>query len=298
MAAHSKAETLLSDCMVVAGCHTQAQVITKHLDILLHLCVDGISKEDWTAQGSLPMRVLRWLVTQVTLPNLGGDKLGRLLKAVFPLVEDLNDSTQLVGMHMLRHIVFNVTATELRWYGVVLAMLAVGSDLQPYDDCFLRVLNDASLCSDVHLRRIYLVRLRSAIERMGAPHSLHLVRYLQPLLKVLLASFESVNADLLIDALQTLETTVRGAWPRIPAHSEEIVVGVFRVVAFCEMFDGTPPHAPSVDIKQTLLDTCAKVLQLVRDLDQARTDEMINKISAECRPLDRFCAQIVTQEKR
>lgn len=283
---------------------------------LVALSSQGASKEQWVDPQSLGKHALRWVITRVSFPHLGGDLLGRVLALAFPLIDDLRDETQRVGAQILRHVVINVTPTELRWYSDVLlevlrtsltsrkpvtldclleclteslAKVSSPGDVKNYDQFLPRLLSDVSLCNDTPIRTIYLRRLRPFIKHMGAPHSLHLVRYLQPLLKVIVASFDAIDVDLLLEALETLRATVTGAWPRIPAHTEEILVGTMRVVAYCELFDDpASSHAPSPEQKKKLLAASGEVLVLLHDLDVTRVLTMLKTVGDECTGLKRF----------
>lgn len=257
-------EHALDACAALVGASSRTALLAHVAAPLVALSSQSCSKEQWVDRRSLPKHALCYIVLQLPSPHVGGDLLGRLLALVFPLVDDLSNESQAVGARMLQHIVHSVTATELRWYGDVLlevlrpaitsrvpetldalldALTTALDKLSPpgevtlFDQFVPRLLTDTSLCTDVMVRALFLRRLRPVIGRLGAPHSVHVLRYLQPLLKVVLASFESVNVELVLEALETLRVTVLGAWPRVPSHVEAIAVGVLRAVAFCELLD-------------------------------------------------------------
>ncbi|TYZ63803.1 hypothetical protein PybrP1_007335 [[Pythium] brassicae (nom. inval.)] len=292
--AHSDAEKALAQCEALVGASSRAELLARFAAPLVALCSQSCSKDEWVDRRSLPKHALCWVVLQLPFPHLGGDLLGRLLALVFPLIDDLSNESQAVGASMLQHVVRSVTATELRWYGDVLlevlrpaitsrqpetldalldALTTALDKLSPpgefahFDTFFPRLLTDASLCTDVSVRALFLRRLRPAIVRMGAPQSVHVIRYLQPLLKVVVASFESINVPLLLEALETLRVTIRSAWPRVPAHAEEIFVGVMRAVAFCEVFDaGAGSSAAAPHEREQLLARCEHLLLLLADV--------------------------------
>lgn len=311
------AERVISTCESLAGVESQASLLAEYVGPISALCNQGFTKEEWVEERSYPKHVLLWVVAQVGFPHLGGDLLGRLLALTFPLIDDLHDATQLVGARLLRHIVENVTATELRWYtdvllevlrvalttrkpatlecllqclGVALDHVSPPGELRFYDRFFPRLLTDTSLNNDAAVRVIYLRQLRPLIARMGAPNSPHLLRYLQPLLKVLAASTESLNVELLAETLETLRAAVVGAWPRVPAHTEEIVVAVLRVVAFCELMREGELHAPTPEQKKRLLPLCTDVIGLVCDLERSKdvVVSMLTTVGEESPGLKRF----------
>ncbi|GLE02987.1 hypothetical protein PINS_up011866 [Pythium insidiosum] len=242
------AERIVADCRHLHPVNAWAATF----DRVLALASQDVSKDEWVAERSLSRHALHWIVLQVPAPHLGGDVLGRVLALVFPLIDDLADATQRVGASMLRHIVYQVTPTELRWYSDVLfevlrvaltsrvaetldllleslvVALDIASPPQTFDryDVFVpRLLHNWSLSSDAACRALYTRHFRGVIARLGAPHSVYLIRFLQPLVKVLLASFESINAVVLTETLETLRATVLAAWPRIPSHAEQILLG-------------------------------------------------------------------------
>lgn len=343
MKAFTYAEQILTQCEIITDTSSQSELLAKYVEQLVALCSQSVSKEQWVDRHSFPKHVLRWIVLQVPPPHLGGDLLGRLLALVFPLIDDLSDASQLVGAQILQHVVHSVTATELRWYSdVLLEVLRVAitsrkpetidvlldclttalDKLSPpgefahYDKFFLRLLNDTSLLSDVTMRVLFLRHLRPIIIRMGAPHSIHLIRYLQPLLKVLVASFEGISIPLLLETLETLRVTILCAWPRVPAHTEEIFVGVMRAVAYCEVFDAGALQTPVPEEKQQILQRCEHILELLHDLSGPDDDidkredvseqatgagkqaqaslvvSMLRKVSSSCSPLQTFCERI------
>lgn len=331
----TEADRILASCQVIAARESRSDLLAQYIEQLVALCSQGISKEEWVEQHSFPKHVLLWITLQVPFPHLGGDLLGRLLALVFPLVDDLSDATQLVGAQILSHVVHNVTSTELRWYSDVLLevlrvaitsrkpatidvlldclataleKLSLPSEFAHYDTFFPRLLNDTSLCSDVSIRIIFLRRLRPIITRMGAPNSIHLIRYLQPLLKVLVATFESINIPLIMETLETLRVTILCAWPRIPNHSEEIFVGVMRAVAFCEVFDAGAGQTPGHDEKVSILERCEDIFVLIHDLQASQAQmntggraaqdsvlNMLRDVRTGCAPLVPFCDRVVAK---
>ncbi|KAF1327119.1 hypothetical protein FI667_g7968, partial [Globisporangium splendens] len=309
MRSFTEADRILTACEAITATKSRSELFARYIEQLVALSSQGTSKEAWVDQHSIPKHVLLWITVQVPFPHLGGDVLGRLLALVFPLIDDLHDATQLVGARMLHHVVHNVTSTELRWYSdVLLEVLRVAiasrkqetidvlleclsttldklsppSEFAHYDKFFPRLLNDTSLCSDVTIRIVFLRRLRPMIMRMGAPNSIHLIRYLQPLLKVIIATFESINVPLLLETLETLRVTILCAWPRIPSHSEEIFVGVMRAVAFCEVFDSaSADQTPDPDEKASILERCEDILGLLHDLDSPGRDEATAAVDSD-----------------
>lgn len=318
------AHRILQTCQDVTSSDNRASLLARYLGPMVSLASQCASKDEWVQENGYPKLALWWILEQVAFPRLGGDLLGRLLALIFPLIDDLKDSTQRVGAQMLLHVARNVTSTELQWYtDVLLEVLRVGittrkpetldlllqslvvaldkvsppQDFTFYDRFVPRLLTDTSLSSDVPLRIVYLRNLRPLVQRLGAPHSIYLIRYLQPLLKVLLSTFESINVALLLEALQTLETTIRCAWPRIAPHTEQILVGVLRAVAYCELFEASEGYLPSVAEKTQILTQCETVILLLYDINQprgSRVTEMLQTVASGAPRLAKFC-QHMTQ---
>ncbi|EEY57344.1 uncharacterized protein PITG_11191 [Phytophthora infestans T30-4] len=312
------AEETLNAAVELTKAKDRESLVAKYVAEIVALCSQDVDKEQWVAVSSVNKRIMLQVVEQVPFPHLGGDLLGRLLALTFPLVDDLTDATQLVGARMLRHIVKNVTPTELRWYSdVLLEVLRTAivtrkpdtlnvlleclmesldrvsppGELKHYDRFIPRLLSDTSLCSDVAVRVIFVRHLRVLVVRQGAPHSLNIIRYLQPLLKVLVAGFESVNVALLLATLEALQATVLAAWPRIASHTEEIMVGVLRAVAFCELFDEGAEFTPSSENKKQILALCEDVLDLLHQVnaDNSAVSEMLATVAGQSPKLSPFC---------
>jgi hypothetical protein len=280
------------------------------------LCSQGISKEEWIEVKSVPKFVLLWAIEQVPFPYLSGDQLGRVLALVFPLIDDLQDATQLVGVKMLLHIIKNVTPTDLRWYsdvlfevlrvaittrkpmtldylleclGLSLEMVSLRNELEFYDKFFPRLLTDMSLATEIPIRIIYTRRLIPLIKRMGAPNSLHLIRYLQPLLKVLLSSFQCLNPNLIEETLITLRQVIRRAWLRIPSHTEQIFIGIMRAVLFCDFVDN-PQIECTESKKEEIRTLCEDLLFLLHELTKEKNiiPAMMNKLTTKCTIYQKF----------
>ncbi|KAG3076824.1 hypothetical protein PI124_g20197 [Phytophthora idaei] len=291
------AEETLDAVVELAKAGDRGSLVAKYVAQIVALCSQDVNKEEWVAVASVNKKIMLRVVEQVPFPHLGGDLLGRLLALTFPLVDDLTDATQLVGARLLRHIVKNVTPTELRWYSDVLLELSPPGELKHYDRFMPRLLSDTSLCSDVAVRIVFVRHLRVLVIRQGAPHSLNGIRYLQPLLKVLIAGFESVNVALLVATLESLQATVLGAWPRIASHTEEVLVGVLRAVAFCELFDEGAEFTPSSDEKEQILTLCEDVLDLLHQVNAGNSvvSDMLATVGNQSPKLSPFCNRI--QEK-
>ncbi|RLN93839.1 hypothetical protein BBJ28_00026350 [Nothophytophthora sp. Chile5] len=315
---------VLAACASLTQTEDRAHLLAQYVGQIVALCSQDVAKDEWVAVSSLNKLVLLNVVEQVPFPHLGGDLLGRLLALIFPLVDDLTDATQLIGARLLRHVVRNVTATELRWFSDVLLevlLTAITSrkpatldalldslvesldkvsppgELKHYDRFVPRLLSDTSLSSDVTVRVIFVRHLRVIVSRIGAPHSLHVIRYLQPLLKVLVAGFESINVTLLVETLETLRVTILSAWPRIASHTEEIVVGVLRAVAFCELFEAGGTHTPSKAEKEQVLVLCEGVLLLLHDVNSSPSivSDMLMTVRRQSGKLAPFCDRVLAK---
>ncbi|KAG2845776.1 hypothetical protein PC129_g678 [Phytophthora cactorum] len=291
------AEETLDAAVELTKAGDRGSLVAKYVAQIVALCSQDVNKEEWVAVAPVNKKIMLRVVEQVPFPHLGGDLLGRLLALTFPLVDDLTDATQLVGARLLRHIVKNVTPTELRWYSDVLLEVSPPGELKHYDRFMPRLLSDTSLCSDVAVRIVFVRHLRVLVIRQGAPHSLNGIRYLQPLLKVLIAGFESVNVALLVATLESLQATVLGAWPRIASHTEEILVGVLRAVAFCELFNEGAEFTPSSDEKEQILTLCEDVLDLLHQVNAGNSvvSDMLATVGNQSPKLSPFCKRI--QEK-
>ncbi|KAJ8563771.1 hypothetical protein ON010_g7577 [Phytophthora cinnamomi] len=145
--------------------------------------------------------------------------------------------------------------------------------------------------SDVAVRVVFVRHLRALVVRQGAPHSLNVIRYLQPLLKVLIAGFESVNVSLLEETLETLRATILAAWPRVAPHTEQILVGVLRAVAFCELFESGADFTPSPKEKDQLLALCEDNIDLLHQVNAENpvVSDMLATVGNQSPKLSPFC---------
>ncbi|POM73494.1 Hypothetical protein PHPALM_9659 [Phytophthora palmivora] len=318
------ANEVLDEAVELVKAGDRPSLMAKYVAQIVALCSQDVDKDDWVAATSVNKKIMLQVLEQVPFPYLGGDLLGRLLALTFPLVDDLTDATQLVGARLLLHIVQNVTPTELRWYsdvllevlhtaivsrkpdtlGVLLDCLVESLDkvsppgeLKHYNRFMPRLLSDTSLCSDVAVRVVFVQHLRVLVIRQGAPHSLNVIRYLQPLLKVLIAGFESVNVAFLVATLEALQATVLAAWPRIAPHTEQILVGVLRAVAFCELFDEGAEFTPSSKEKEQILGLCEDVLDLLHQVNAGYSvvSDMLAIVSNQSPKLEPFCDHMLAR---
>ncbi|CAI5724163.1 unnamed protein product [Peronospora effusa] len=312
------ADEVINAAVMLVKTQDRKSLVAKYVAEMVALCAHDVDKKEWVAVTSVNKQVMLKVVKQVSFPYLGGDLLGRLLALTFPLVDDLTDSTQLIGAQLLCHIIKNVTPTELRWYSDVLLevlhtaivsrkpdtldvlleclvesldIVSLPSELKHYDRFMPRLLRDTSLCSDVALRVVFVRHLRVLVVRQGAPHSLNVIRYLQPLLKVLIAGFESINVALVMATLETLRATVLAAWPRIAPHTEQILVGVLRAVAFCELFDEGADFTPTPKQQKQLLAQCEDVVDLLRQVNAEKSvvGDMLAIVSNQSSKLSPYC---------
>ncbi|KAI9922186.1 hypothetical protein PsorP6_001943 [Peronosclerospora sorghi] len=317
------AQEAIDKALLLTRAPDRETLVAKYVAQMVALCAHDVDKQEWITVTSMNKKVMLRIVEQVHFPHLGGDLLGRLLALTFPLIDDLSDPTQLIGAQVLCHIIKNVTTTELRWYSDVLLevlqtaivsrkpatldvlldclvesliKISPPGELKHYDRFMPRLLRDTSLCSDVALRIIFVRHLRPLIVRQGAPHSLNIIRYLQPLLKVLLAGFESVNVDFVLEILETVRATVLAAWPRIAAHTEKILVGVLRAVAYCVLFDEDAAFTPTPTQKKRLLAQCEHVVDLLHQVHagkQSSVCDMLASVSSQNPNLSPFCDRML-----
>uniref|UniRef100_A0AAV1TES8 Uncharacterized protein n=1 Tax=Peronospora matthiolae TaxID=2874970 RepID=A0AAV1TES8_9STRA len=312
------ADEVLDSAVLLVNAHNREELVTTYVAQMVALCAHDVDQQEWVVVTSICKQVMLRVVEQVSFPHLGGDLLGRLLALTFPLIDDLTDSTQLIGVRLLRHIVQNVTSTELRWYSDVLLEVLHTSlvvrkprtldvlldclvesldkvsppgEFKHYDRFMPRLLRDTSMCSDVALRIVFVRHLRALVVRQGAPHSFNVIRYLQPLLTVFVAGFESVNVELLVETLESVRATVLAAWPRIAPHTEQIVVGLLRAVAFCELFDDGADFTPTPKQKEQLLALCEDTLDLLHQVNASEgvVSDMLAAVSNQSRKLSPFC---------
>ncbi|ETV76137.1 hypothetical protein, variant [Aphanomyces astaci] len=225
---------------------------------MLSLFASKSSKDEWVATGAVPPRAFAWFVQQVSFPHFSSDVVGRVLALALPLLDQVTPATQVVGLSLLHHLLKHGTATDIRWYSDLLVhemeqtlttaatsasfldatlacledLLAVLSpskqDVTLYDRYFPSLLRQWDMSLDVAVKTVFTAHARVWVARLGAPHSLHLLRYLQPLVKVILGCVESAERTLSVEALKTLQAVIVAAWIRMPGHAEHITLAILK----------------------------------------------------------------------
>ncbi|RHY29386.1 hypothetical protein DYB32_005176 [Aphanomyces invadans] len=228
---------------------------------ILSLFASKSSKEEWVVTGAAAPHAFAWFILQIPFPHFTSDIVGRVLALALPLLDQVTASTQLVGLSVLHHIIRHATTTDIRWYSDLLvhemeqtlttastsasfldaalacladllAVLSTGPrDISLYDRFFPSLLRQWDMALEVSVKTIFTKHIRVWVQRTGAPHSLHVLRFLQALLKVTLGCVENVEATMCMEALETLHAIVMAAWIRMPAHVEEATVSILKYVA-------------------------------------------------------------------
>ncbi|RHY89130.1 hypothetical protein DYB37_008667 [Aphanomyces astaci] len=271
---------------------------------MLSLFASKSSKDEWVATGAAPPRAFAWFVQQVSFPHFSSDVVGRVLALALPLLDQVTPATQVVGLSLLHHLLKHGTATDIRWYSDLLVhemeqtlttaatsasfldatlacledLLAVLSpskqDVTLYDRYFPSLLRQWDMSLDVAVKTVFTAHVRVWVARLGAPHSLQLLRYLQPLVKVTLGCVESAERTLSLEALKTLQAVIVAAWIRMPGHAEHITLAILKCLAYVKVLLLPLPNA-SNDHMQTkaaehITAQCHATLYL---LDQATAQE-------------------------
>ncbi|KAF0698675.1 Aste57867_10716 [Aphanomyces stellatus] len=226
----------------------------RYLSRVLSFFASKSSKDDWVKTLSAPPFAFRWYLLLV--PSLSSDMLGRVLALALPLLDQDTCSTQVVGLDVVHHAIRAATPTDVRWYTDLLlhemegtltvattspaflaatlrclqdllAIVSVQHDVRHYDRFFPSLLRAWDMALDVPVKSALTVGIRPLVRAMGAPHSLHLCVYLQPLLKVTLGCLASPG-ELQVEGLETLRVVVLACWVRMALHVEDITLALLR----------------------------------------------------------------------
>ncbi|KAG9414170.1 hypothetical protein AC1031_013381 [Aphanomyces cochlioides] len=237
-------------------------LFSRYFTRVLSMFASKSSKEEWIATQSAAPYAFRWMVRHVMFPHFENEVIGRIFALALPLLDQVTVSTQVIGLDVVHHVVRQATATDIRWYTDILlhemqqtlvtassspdflratldclsdtlAVVSVQGDVQHYDRFFPSLLRQWDMSLEVPVKQAMTVGIRPWIQAMGAPHSLQLLRYLQPLIKVTLGCLEST--PLQREGLETLRLVVLAAWIRMPHHVEEITLGLLKCLAYQSM---------------------------------------------------------------
>jgi len=209
---------------------------------------------------------------QVKHPYVG-DHFPKLMSPLLLLIDDYEFEKKVLGLKCLKHVVDNMNAAELQWYGradvlfeaiqrhlytsessliralhpCLLSILKVveppptkpkfGRKTTKCDSVFQIILTSMEFESKIAMRRACTSHLKDFIEHMGITILRHFKRLLRVVVSYLeVSDYPEEEARLAI--LDALNTAMLHAWPRIPHHSSTILKSLLRLLV--DVTDAAP----------------------------------------------------------
>lgn len=267
--------------------------------------------------------VFMWCLNHTSFPHLS-EHLETVLPPALLFTDDYMLENKVCGATCLMHIIGNVSAEELRWYGradvilealrhqlytkepqllaaVIPAILAIlqvvekrsetheaSRPITKYDEIYQQLLQDTEGENILAMRRIYTQHLNSFVEKMGISS----VRYLGHTLKVIqdfLEIGDCPQEEARFNMLKLLQSIVRVCWPRIPPYMNDLLKMLMKCLCDLSM-DIT---STSEDVKTRLVANITKTLLLIKCLDPAEVTAQLK--SLDCDGVPDICRQTCQQ---
>ncbi|XP_060070697.1 TELO2-interacting protein 2-like [Ylistrum balloti] len=267
--------------------------------------------------------VFIWCLNHTSFPVLS-----EFLESVLPPALLFTDDYMLVnkvsGVSCLMHIVNNVSAEELRWYGradvilealrhqlytseptllaktipAILCTLKIveknpqsGETTRPvsrFEEIYQQLLQNAEGENILKLRRIYTQHLHIFVEMMG----ISAVRYLGITLNVIghfLEISDSPSEEARFNMLLLLQKTIRYCWPRIPCHMNSILK--MLVKCLCDL--SLDSLTISGEVKTRLVTAIKEILVIMKCLNSENVKGQLG--SLDCDGIPDLCREICKQ---
>ncbi|XP_028408340.1 TELO2-interacting protein 2-like [Dendronephthya gigantea] len=210
------------------------------------------------------VHIIVWSIRNMKHPYLG-EHISMILPPLLMLVDDYRVENRVTGIETLSHVIENMNATELCWYGranmiydalhhrirtnqpevmrvLQLCLLKIIKVIEPSpkrpiaspkmnkcDENFQIILTSMEFESKIVMRRAYCSNLALFIDHMG----ITIVRHLTRLLRVVFGYLEIGDGDtedwrlLMLDILKSI---LLNAWPKVPNYMDDILRCLMKVV--------------------------------------------------------------------
>ncbi|XP_063787904.1 TELO2-interacting protein 2 [Pseudophryne corroboree] len=272
-----------------------------------------LCKDTWESHPEAKL-VFSWMLYQVPRPWLS-DFLSRVMPPSLLFSDDYKPENKVLGICCLHHIIKNVPAADLRQYNramvvyhalrnhlyttdaevieVALPCLldlfpvlqkpppAVGAyqkDAEnPSDQVLQLVLTHMEMEHKIVMRRLYARNLPALQERLGV----RVVRHMKRLLRVIVSYLEVYDgpeetARLCI--LDTLQGTIKYAWPRIPSRLPLLLKALLKLIYEVS----SDPSQHSLPVREALLHSASDCLVLLDRCCQGQVKIALEGIPAIC----------------
>ncbi|XP_069800444.1 TELO2-interacting protein 2 [Dendropsophus ebraccatus] len=287
-----------------------------------------LRKDTWESHPEASL-VFSWLLLQVPRPWLS-DFLSRVMPPSLLFSDDYRLENKVLGVRCLHHIIRNVPAAELRQYNrasvayhalrnhlyttdaevieVVLPCLvdlfpvlqkpspAVGAyqkdEENPSDDIMQLVLTYMEMEHKLALRRLYARNLPALQERLGV----RIVRHMKRLLRVIVGYLEVTDGPeetARLSILETLQGTIKYAWPRIPPRLPLLLKTLLKFIYELS----SESNQNSVPVTEALLNGATECLLLLDRCSKGQVKTALQGIPSVCNePLLLKCIHRVLQD--
>ncbi|KAM3924244.1 TELO2-interacting protein 2 [Leptodactylus fuscus] len=286
-----------------------------------------LHKNKWQSHPEA-MLVFSWMLLQVPRPWLT-DYLHRVIPPSLLLSDDYRQENKVLGIRCLNHIVKNVAAAELRQYNramvvyhalrnhlytaeaeiieVLLPCLmnlfpilhkpppsigAYQKDKEnPADQVLELVLTHMEMEHKIVLRRLYAHNLPALQDRIG----FRITRHMKRLLRVIVGYLEVSDApeeDARLRILETLQGTIKYAWPRIPPRLPLLLKALLKLIYELS----SESNQCSAAVTEDLLNGATECLLLLDNCTSGQVKSVLQDLLPVCsEPLMLKCIHRVVQ---
>jgi hypothetical protein len=238
------------------------------------------------------IHVLVWSITNVKHPYLG-EHISMMLPPLLILVDDYRIQNRLIGIRTLSHVIENINATELCWYGradIIYNALhhrirtnepQVMQVLQP---CLLKIIqvlepspkkaianHKTNKCdenlqiiltameyeSKILMRRAYSSNLALFVIHMG----ISIVKHFKHMLRVVfgyLGIGDGKTEAWRLAMLNILKCVIVNAWPRVPVHADDMLKCLMKLIIDVSMSSIAP-----VEVKNLMFEKIKECLVML-----------------------------------
>jgi hypothetical protein len=264
-----------------------------------------LQKKTWRQYPAIAAS-FRWCLCQLRFPSLS-DFIELLLPPSLLFVDDHVVQNKEAGTECLIHILQNSTFEVLRWYGradviyealklqlystedsllkstheaMLLALKVIVKDKEglgattKYDEVFVIILKAAFHENKLSLRRVHTEFLHVFIEALG----INVVKYITRLLELFedyLDVSDAPNEEARLNSLKAMESLIKVAWPRIPAHLGQmlkILVKLLHQTTSCHI-------TISETVEAQLFSYIIVCLELLKELDKERVLQCLKSLN-------------------
>ncbi|XP_040270793.1 TELO2-interacting protein 2 [Bufo bufo] len=272
-----------------------------------------LRKDTWESHPEARL-VFSWMLLQVPRPWLS-DFLSRVMPPSLLFSDDHKLENKVLGIHCLHHIIKNVPAAELRQYNralvvyhalrnhlyiteaeileVVLPCLrdlfpvlhkppaAVGAyqkDAEnPSDQVMQLVLTHMEMAHRIALRRLYARNLPALQDRLGVGIARHMKRLLRVIVGYL-EVYDGPEETARLCILETLQGTIKYAWPRIPPRLPLLLKSLIKLIYELS----SESNQNSGPVTEALLNGATECLLLLDNCSKGQVRTALQGIPSVC----------------